>query len=216
MASVTASVAKSKPKAKESELKGEAKKVFPAHPWHDLTMGEGAPEIVNAVIEIPKGSKVKYEMDKDTGMCKVDRILYSSVRYPHNYGFIPQTLCEDHDAMDILVLMQEAVYPMSFLRARPIGLLRMIDQGEKDDKIIAVHADDPEFNHLRDISELPKHRLQEIYRFFDDYKKNEKKHVYVDDKFQDSKAAIAAVTASIELYRRTYTRTADGRIISKL
>jgi len=193
--------------ATKDKDKGESKKarIFPAHPWHDLPIGKGAPEIVNAVIEIPQGSKVKYELDKETGMCKVDRVLYSSVVYPHNYGFIPQTLGEDNDPLDILVLMQEPVVPMCFLRARAIGLMPMIDQGEKDDKIIAVCVDDPEFRNIQDISELSKHRLNEIHRFFEDYKKNENKSVEVAD-FLDHRAAIAAVEASILLYNKTFPR----------
>ncbi len=122
-------------------------------------------ELFYAVIEIPRGSKVKYELDKDTGLCFVDRILFSSVVYPHNYGFVPKTLCEDGDPLDVLVLMQEAVVPMCFLRARPIGVMQMLDQGERDDKLIAVHADDPEFKGFTDISQLPKHRLAEIKRW---------------------------------------------------
>jgi inorganic pyrophosphatase len=120
------------------------------------------------VVEIGKGSKVKYELDKKSGLIKVDRILYSSVVYPHNYGFIPRTLCEDNDPIDVLVIMQEPVLPGCFLRARAIGLMPMIDQGEKDDKIIAVCADDPEYRHYTDIKELPPHRLAEIRRFFED------------------------------------------------
>lgn len=133
------------------------------------------------MIEIPRGSKVKYELDKETGLLHVDRVLYSSVVYPHNYGFIPRTYCEDHDPLDILVLMQEPVVPFSFLRAKPIGVMRMMDQGEQDDKVIAVHADDPEFRDYNDISDLPQHRLAEIRRFFEDYKKNENKVVQVDE-----------------------------------
>lgn len=120
--------------------------------------------MMNVVVEIPRGSKVKYELDKDTGLCFVDRILFSSVVYPHNYGFVPKTLCEDGDPIDVLVLMQEAVVPMCFLRARPIGVMQMLDQGERDDKLIAVHADDPEFKGFSDISQLPPHRLAEIKR----------------------------------------------------
>lgn len=151
------------------------------------------------MVEIPRGSKVKYELDKATGLIKVDRVLYSSVVYPHNYGFIPRTLCEDNDPMDVLVLMQEQVVPGCFLRARAIGLMPMIDQGEKDDKIIAVCADDPEYRHFRDISELPPHRLQEIRRFFEDYKKNENKEVAVND-FLPAEDAINAIKYSMDLY----------------
>eukprot|EP00268_Persea_americana_P010430 TRINITY_DN14242_c0_g1_i1.p1 TRINITY_DN14242_c0_g1~~TRINITY_DN14242_c0_g1_i1.p1 ORF type:complete len:188 (-),score=35.95 TRINITY_DN14242_c0_g1_i1:24-587(-) len=133
------------------------------------------------VVEIGKGSKVKYELDKKSGLIKVDRVLYSSVVYPHNYGFIPRTLCGDNDPMDVLVLMQEPVLPGCFLRAKAIGLMPMIDQGEKDDKIIAVCADDPEYRHYTDIKELPPHRLAEIRRFFEDYKKNENKEVAVNE-----------------------------------
>ncbi|KAH9326561.1 hypothetical protein KI387_006739, partial [Taxus chinensis] len=139
-----------------------------AHPWHDLEIGPGAPSVFNCVVEIGKGSKVKYELDKKTGLIKVDRVLYSSVVYPHNYGFIPRTLCEDGDPMDVLVLMQEPVLTGCFLRAKAIGLMPMIDQGESDDKIIAVCADDPEYRHYKDINELPPHRLAEIRRFFED------------------------------------------------
>ncbi|PSC67500.1 soluble inorganic pyrophosphatase [Micractinium conductrix] len=152
-----------------------------SHPWHDLDIGAQAPDLVNAVIEIPRGSKVKYELDKKTGLLYVDRVLYSSVVYPHNYGFIPRTYCPDHDPLDVLVLMQEPCAPFSFLRCKPIGVMEMMDQGEQDDKIIAVHADDPEFRDFNDISELPQHRLQEIRRFFEDYKKNENKEVVVND-----------------------------------
>ncbi|KAG6549157.1 hypothetical protein Mapa_009383 [Marchantia paleacea] len=170
-----------------------------AHPWHDLEIGPEAPAIFNCVVEIAKGSKVKYELDKKSGLIKVDRILYSSVVYPHNYGFIPRTLCEDNDPMDVLVLMQEPVIPGCFLRARAIGLMPMIDQGEMDDKIIAVCADDPEFRHYKDIKELPPHRLAEIRRFFEDYKKNENKEVAVND-FLGSESAIEAIGHSMNLY----------------
>jgi inorganic pyrophosphatase len=183
----------------ERILSSMSHKHVAAHPWHDLEIGPGAPAVFNCVIEIPRGSKVKYELDKGTGLIKVDRVLYSSVVYPHNYGFIPRTLCEDNDPMDVLVLMQEQVVPGCFLRARAIGLMPMIDQGEKDDKIIAVCADDPEYRHFRDISELPKHRLQEIRRFFEDYKKNENKEVAVND-FLPAEDAINAIKYSMDLY----------------
>ena len=132
------------------------------HPWHDLEIGTDAPNTFNAVIEIPKGSKVKYELDKATGLLKVDRILYSSVVYPWNYGFIPKTYGEDHDPLDVVVLNQLGVYPLSVLRVRPIGVMEMIDQGEKDDKIVCVHIDDPEYKEYTNIDQFPKHILEEL------------------------------------------------------
>ncbi|XP_074343352.1 soluble inorganic pyrophosphatase 1-like isoform X1 [Apium graveolens] len=183
----------------ERILSSMSRRSVAAHPWHDLEIGPGAPAIFNCVVEIGKGSKVKYELDKKSGLFKVDRVLYSSVVYPHNYGFIPRTLCEDSDPMDVLVLMQEPVLPATFLRARAIGLMPMIDQGEKDDKIIAVCADDPEFRHYNDIKDLPPHRLAEIRRFFEDYKKNENKSVRVND-FLPAEDAIEAIQYSMDLY----------------
>ncbi|KAH7566381.1 hypothetical protein JRO89_XS08G0150600 [Xanthoceras sorbifolium] len=182
----------------ERILSSMSRRSVAAHPWHDLEIGPGAPSVFNCVVEIGKGSKVKYELDKTTGLIKVDRILYSSVVYPHNYGFIPRTICEDSDPMDVLVLMQEPILPGSFLRARAIGLMPMLDQGERDDKIIAVCADDPEFRHYSDIKELPPHRLAEIRRFFEDYKKNENKRVDVED-FLPAEAAVDAIKYSIIL-----------------
>ncbi|VAH54819.1 unnamed protein product [Triticum turgidum subsp. durum] len=165
------------PKLNERILSSLSRRAVAAHPWHDLEIGPGAPAVFNVVVEITKGSKVKYELDKKTGLIKVDRVLYSSVVYPHNYGFIPRTLCEDNDPMDVLVLMQ----------------------GEKDDKIIAVCADDPEYRHYNDISELSPHRLQEIKRFFEDYKKNENKEVAVDA-FLPATTAREAIQYSMDLY----------------
>ncbi len=151
------------------------------HPWHDVPLGSKAPDLVTAVIEIPKGSKVKYELDKPTGLLKVDRVLFSSIHYPANYGFIPQTYAEDGDPLDVLVLGQEMVYPLCLMKARPIGLMRMIDQGEPDDKVVAVHADDPEYRDYHDILEMPPHRAAEIKRFFMDYKVLENKEVRVEE-----------------------------------
>ncbi|GAB2291155.1 V-ATPase V0 sector subunit c'' [Dionaea muscipula] len=186
-------------KLNERILSSLSKRSVAAHPWHDLEIGPDSPQIVNCVIEITKGSKVKYELDKKTGLIKVDRILYSSVVYPHNYGFIPRTLCDDNDPLDVLVLMQEPVVPGCFLRVRPIGLMPMIDQGESDDKIIAVCADDPEYRHYTDFKELPPHRLAEIRRFFEDYKKNENKEVAVND-FLPASNAMEAIQHSVDLY----------------
>lgn len=187
------------PPLNERILSSMTRRSVAAHPWHDLEIGPNAPQIFNVVVEISKGSKVKYELDKKTGLIKVDRVLYSSVVYPHNYGFIPRTLCEDSDPLDVLVIMQEPVLPGCFLRAKAIGLMPMIDQGEKDDKIIAVCADDPEYKHYTDINELPPHRLAEIRRFFEDYKKNENKEVAVND-FLPAANAFEAVQHSQDLY----------------
>ncbi|XP_042432947.1 soluble inorganic pyrophosphatase-like [Zingiber officinale] len=170
-----------------------------AHPWHDLEIGPEAPAVFNVVVVITKGSKVKYELDKKTADFQVDRILSSSMVYPHNHGFIPRTLCEDNDPMDVLVLMQEPVLPGCFLRARAIGLMPMIDQGGKDDKIIAVCADDPEFHDFNNLTELSPHRLAEIRHFFDDYKKNENKGVAVNE-FLPAATAREAIQYSMDLY----------------
>src|SRR5206468_10593862 len=124
------------------------------NPWHDVALQAAGGRGVNVVIEIPKGSKVKYELDKDTGLLSVDRVLYSAVHYPANYGFLPQTYCLDGDALDILVLGQEPVVPLCILRAKAIGVMTMVDDKGPDDKIIAIRADDPEYAHYRDISEL--------------------------------------------------------------
>ncbi|GAV62686.1 Pyrophosphatase domain-containing protein, partial [Cephalotus follicularis] len=187
------------PPLNERIISSMTRRSVAAHPWHDLEIGPGAPMVFNCVVEISKGSKVKYELDKKTGLIKVDRVLYSSVVYPHNYGFIPRTFCEDNDPMDVLIIMQEPVLPGCFLRAKAIGLMPMIDQGEKDDKIIAVCADDPEYRHYNDIKDLPPHRLAEIHRFFEDYKKNENKEVVVND-FLPAASAYEAIQHSMNLY----------------
>jgi inorganic pyrophosphatase len=158
------------------------------HPWHD----------------VPLGPKVKYELDKETGLVRVDRVLYSSVIYPANYGFIPRTLGDDHDPLDVLVLMQEPVYPLSILRVRPIGMMKMLDQGENDEKIICVHMDDPEFRDYTDIKQLPSHRMAEVHRFFEDYKLLEKKEVVVQD-FLGPEDALTIVRHGIDLYTKLFS-----------
>src|SRR5213595_1315565 len=136
------------------------------HPWHDIPCEEPIDESVVAFIEIPKGSKVKYELDKETGLLKVDRILFSAVHYPANYGFVPRTYCADGDPLDVLVLGQDEVAPQVLMRARAIGVMRMRDDKGQDDKIIAVHVDDPEYLGYKHIKDLPQHRLRELERFF--------------------------------------------------
>lgn len=147
------------------------------NPWHDVDIGVAAPHEFETIIEIPRGSKIKYELDKKTGLMRVDRVLYSSVVYPANYGFIPQTLGEDNDPLDVLVLTQEPVMPGCLMTVRPIGVMGMIDQGEADEKIICVFLSDPAVCHYNSVFELPPHLLREIERFFKDYKKLECKVV---------------------------------------
>lgn len=175
------------------------------HPWHGVSLGNKAPELVPAVIEVPKGSKNKYELDKQSGLMRVDRVLYSSVQYPANYGFIPQTLCEDNDPLDILVLGQEPVPPLVIMMARPIGVMKMVDQGEADDKVIAVHANDPEYKDYTSLKELPKHRMIEVKRFFEDYKALEKKEVKVKD-FLGKEKAFEIIKNAMALYQQHYPR----------
>ena len=169
------------------------------HAWHDVTPGVKLPLEFIAVIEIPRGSSVKYELDKATGLLRLDRMLYSAVYYPANYGFIPQTLAEDDDPLDVLVLCQEAVAPLTLVRSRAIGLMTMIDSGKKDHKILAVAMDDPEFNSFHEASELPTHRLTMLRRFFQDYKTLEGKQVEVED-FQPAAFATPIIESSLDRY----------------
>ena len=170
------------------------------HPWHQVSPGDNLPEIVNAIIEIPKGSKAKYEIDKTSGLLKLDRVLFSSVMYPANYGFIPQTLGEDGDPLDILVMCSESIQPLCLVEATVIGNMQMIDNGEKDDKIIAVATQDPTVNHFTSVHDLPKHFIAVLKNYFEQYKALENKVVEIDE-FQDKEDAYKVIEKAISFYK---------------
>jgi inorganic pyrophosphatase len=169
------------------------------HAWHDATPGEHLPAQFTAVIEIPMGSSVKYELDKETGLLRLDRILYSAVYYPANYGFIPQTLAEDDDPLDVLVVCQEPVAPLTLVSARAIGLMTMVDSGKKDHKVLAVAVNDPEYDAFQEAGELPSHRLTMLRRFFQDYKTLEGRAVEVDE-FQPANTALPIIEEALTRY----------------
>ncbi len=175
------------------------------HPWHDITPGEHLPSEFLSVIEIPFGSSVKYELDKASGLIRLDRVLYSAVYYPANYGFIPQTLAEDDDPLDVLVFCQEPVVPLTLIEARTIGLMTMIDAGKKDHKIISVATKDPEFNSYSQFHQMPTHRLAMLRRFFQDYKQLEGKKVEVDE-LQPPASAYPVIQDALERYSQQRRR----------
>ncbi|MFT4310051.1 MAG: inorganic diphosphatase [Candidatus Woesearchaeota archaeon] len=150
-----------------------------AHPWHGISVGDKAPAIINAVVEITKDSKLKFELDKETGMMKLDRFLYSAVHYPGDYGFIPQTYWEDGDPLDIIILTGRPVYPGMLVEARVVGVIHMLDDNESDDKIIAVYDCDPRFKEFDDLEKIPKHMIDELTHFFETYKLLQKKEVKI-------------------------------------
>jgi inorganic pyrophosphatase len=173
------------------------------HPWHGAGFGANAPATVNALIEIPQGSRSKYEVDKTTGLLKLDRVIYSSFQYPINYGFIPQTLGQDGDPLDILVLCSQSIQSLCLVQASVIGNMQMIDNGQVDDKIIAVAAKDPSVNHISRMEDLPQHFLLELKNFFEQYKVLENKKVEIDN-FQDQLIAYKVINDSIQLYKETF------------
>jgi len=172
------------------------------HPWHDTYVDDAVVAAAfPVIIEIPKGSTNKYELDKETGLLRLDRVLYSAVYYPADYGFIPRTYCDDGDPLDVLVLGQEPVYPLTIVEARAVGVMRMRDEKGIDDKIVAVSVRDPSFADFRDKSQLPPHVLRQVRRFFEDYKVLENKQVVVEEMMGPADA-VTIITAALELYRK--------------
>ena len=171
--------------------------------WHDISPKRIQAEDFICVVEISKGSKKKYELDKETGYIILDRILYTSTHYPANYGFIPKTLSEDGDPLDVLVLCQEELAPMSIVECYPIGMINMIDEDEADEKIIAIPINDPFLNNYSDISELPQHQFREIKHFFEVYKFLEKKTTYIDT-ISDRKSAEASIDKCKAAYDKKF------------
>ncbi|RMF05724.1 inorganic diphosphatase [Candidatus Woesearchaeota archaeon] len=176
-----------------------------AHPWHDVEPGSKVPELVNAVIEVPKDSKLKYELDKKSGLMKLDRALYSAVHYPGDYGFIPQTYWDDGDPLDIIIISNFPVYPGTIVQARPIGLIDMYDGKERDDKIIAVHATDPRFDRYTTVKDVPSHMLLEIKHFFETYKELQNKKVRVLS-IKGLPQAKKCIVRGLKLYRQKFQK----------
>lgn len=177
------------------------------NPWHDVSVGDNPPERVNAMIEIPRGSRAKYEIDKETGLLKLDRVLFSAVHYPANYGLIPQTLGDDNDPLDVLVLSYADVPPLCLMRARIVGVMHMIDGGEGDDKLIAVAEDDITVNHIQDVTDIPQQQLDEIVDFFSEYKRLEKKKVEVNG-IKGKDVAFEIIRKGIETYKAKFNSKA--------
>ncbi|MBA2250646.1 MAG: inorganic diphosphatase [Chitinophagaceae bacterium] len=177
--------------------------MYVLQPWHGADPGEKAPEIVNALIEIPQGSRSKYELDKKTGLLKLDRVIYSSFHYPVNYGFIPKTYGKDGDPLDILVMCSESIQSLCLVEAYVIGNMQMIDTGLIDDKIIAVAVKDPGVNYITTIEEVPQHFLSILKNYFEQYKVLENKKVVIND-FQDKHEAYKVINESIEHYKQTF------------
>jgi inorganic pyrophosphatase len=172
------------------------------HPWHDAYVDDA--QIATAfpvVVEIPKGSTNKYELDKETGLLRLDRVLYSAVHYPADYGFIPRTYCDDGDPLDVLVLGNEPVYPLTIVESRAVGVMRMRDEKGIDDKIVAVSVRDPSVADYTDKAQLPPHVLRQVRRFFEDYKVLEHKQVVVEE-LLGPEEALAIIREALELYRR--------------
>lgn len=174
--------------------------------WHDINPKRITPENFVAYIEIPKGCKSKYELDKETGLLKLDRVLYTSTHYPMNYGFIPRTYADDLDPLDVLVLCSETMYPSTLIECYPIGFIRMVDAGYNDDKIIAIPFNDPTYNSFKDISELPDHIFKEMCHFFSVYKTLERDKATEVNEIYGSKEAQEIISKAIESYVQKYCK----------
>ncbi len=179
------------------------KSIFKNNPWHSVSAGKNTPEIVNGVVEISMGSQAKYELDKVSGLLKLDRVLFTAVHYPANYGFIPRTIADDNDPLDILVISSIEVKPFSIIEANVIGVMHMIDNNERDEKIIAVAKNDMAVNYINNLLELPPNTVTELKRFFEDYKKLEHKHVKVNE-FREKEFAFKIIKKSMNRYGEKY------------
>ena len=173
--------------------------------WHDISMGKNIPEEINVIVEINKGSKNKYEIDKETGLIALDRTLHTAQDYPFDYGFVPQTLWDENDALDVVLLTTYPLVPGILVAARPVAIMHMVDGGEADEKIIAVPVGDPRWAEVVDLGDINKHTLKEMEHFFMTYKKIQKKEVEVSG-FEGAVAAREAITRSIELYNKKFEK----------
>lgn len=180
--------------------------------WHDLEAGPSLPGVVHAVVEIPKGSRNKYEFDKKTGAFRLDRVLYSAMEYPGDYGLIPRTLYDDGDPLDILVMVTDPTFPGCIIQARPIGLFLMEDRGQKDDKILAVPVNDPIAEGYHDIGDIPQHFLKEVAHFFAVYKDLEGAHVKTIG-WEGAARAQEAVKRAEEMYRKKFKNRLQARAL---
>jgi inorganic pyrophosphatase len=173
--------------------------------WHEISAGDDIPNLINVIVEIPKGSKNKYEIDKENGLIKLDRAMKSAQDYPFDYGFVPQSLWDDGDALDVVLLTTYPLYPGILVEARPVAVMRMIDGGEGDDKIIAVPKNDPRWEEVKDLSDLNKHTIKEIQHFFETYKTIDGKKVEITG-VDDRAAAYEAVKKGLAMYAEKFPK----------
>lgn len=175
------------------------------HLWHDISLGEKAPQEFTAIIEIPQGSQNKYEINKETGLISLDRVLYGANQYPADYGFAPQTLWHDGDALDVLVMTTNPLFPGCMLTVRPIGVYHMMDNGESDDKVVCVPVSDPRFSHVKELKDLGEHKIKEMQHFFETYKLLQKKEVKITG-IDGAAKAMETVKESVALYNKKFAK----------